>query len=147
MNMTQKRAWYHVGIISLVLAAVVFYLIVEIGLKYKLPESFWKYIWFPASMFITGIGISFLCIKYNTGEPWADERDKLIKLRAMLAAFISVIIALFGTSVIPIYILGRDGMLPVSFLPKINFCVLCLVLFVYSVAVLIQYGRGAKDGK
>jgi len=71
----------------------------------------------------------------------------LIKKKAVLAAFVSVWIILLASSIIPRFIVGPDGAVPIWLLPIINVGVFYIVFLVYSVAVLIQYGWGAKTNE
>jgi uncharacterized Tic20 family protein len=79
-------------------------------------------------------------------EVEADERDKLIKTRAAMAAFISAWIVLPVVSVIPRFILGDNGCVPAWLLPISGIGVLVIVSMVYSAAILVQYGwRNRKE--
>ena len=145
MNKTQKGAWLNLVGMLLGLAFVI-YLIIQIGIRHGLPERIWILIWAPAIIIVTIVGLLFIHKKQSPAEPESDERDKLIQYRAMLAAFVSIWIALAAESVIPKFIVGPDGSLPVWLLPIMNVFLLFIVSLVYSVAVLIQYGWRDKDG-
>lgn len=73
-----------------------------------------------------------------------EERDNLIKRNAVLVSFISLWILLVATSLIPCFVAGEEGALPVCLLPIINLGVFVIVMLVDSVTILIQYGRGLK---
>jgi hypothetical protein len=73
-----------------------------------------------------------------------DERDQLIEKRAMLVAFVFLMIALGLASVIPQFIVGQSGAFPAWLLPIINFGVLIVACIAFSVAILVQYGRKEK---
>ena len=94
-----------------------------------------------------GIPIIFLRKKQSPREVDKDERDSLIEKRAVIAAFVSVWILLFVATIIPRFIVGLDGSIPVWSLAFINIGILLIVLFVYSIAVLVQYGWGGKGGE
>jgi amino acid transporter len=143
MNKTQKGAWLNV-VGTLLVLVLALYLTIEIGIRHKFPERIWVFIWAPAFILVTVIGIVLIRRKQSPAEPEADERDKLIQYRAVLAAFVSVWLVLAAESVIPKFIVGPDGSLPVWLLPIINVGLFYIVLLVYSVAVLIQYGRRVK---
>jgi hypothetical protein len=144
MNKTQKGAWLNLVGTLLVLASAVF-LTIQIAVKHKLPERVW--IFAPVFILATVLGIVFVKRKQSPREPESDERDKLIQYRAVLAAFVSVWLLLAAECVIPKYIIGIDGSLPIWLLPIINVCILYIVLLVYSIAVLVQYGRGVRGEK
>ena len=88
--------------------------------------------------------IIFLRKKQSPAEPDFDERDNLIKKRAVLASFVSVWLLLAATTIIPRLIVGQDGSIPVWTLPLINLGVFLIAMLVYSVAILIQYGLGGE---
>jgi hypothetical protein len=146
MNKTQKGAWLNVVGTLLVLASAL-HLTIQIGVKHKPPERIWLLIWAPAIILVSIVGLFLIRRKQSPEEPESDERDKLIQYRAVLAAFVSVWLLLAAECLIPKYIIGMDGSLPVWLLPIINVCMLYIVLLVYSIAVLIQYGRGVRGEK
>ena len=145
MNKTQKGAWFNVAGVLLVLASAL-YIIIQIGVRHKLPERVWLCIWASAFVLVTSIGIFFFRRKQSPAEPESDERDNLIKHRAVLASFISIWPLFLVASVIPQFIVGANGSIPVFLLPILTVFMFYIVLLVYSVAVLIQYGQGAEDG-
>jgi hypothetical protein len=146
MNKTQKGAWLNVVTFLFVLVLVV-YLIIQIGIRHKLPELYFVLIWAPAIILIMIVGLFFICRKQSPTEPDFDERDRLIEHRAVLAAFVSVWVTLAAESIIPKFIVGSNGSLPVWLLPIMNGCLFIIVWLVYSIAVLIQYGRGTRGEK
>src|SRR4030042_2510550 len=141
MNKTQKGAWFNVAGVLLFLPFV-FYLIIQIGIRHRLPERFWLYILGPALVLLIVIGMVLFRRKQSPAEPESDERDNQIKQRAVLAAFVSVLLLFLGASVVPQFIVGLDGSIPVWLLPIVNVLLFYIVLFVYSVAILFQSGRG-----
>jgi hypothetical protein len=52
---------------------------------------------------------------------------------------------LFAASIIPSFVAGDAGSIPVCLLPIINLGVFIIVMLVYSTAVLVQYGWGIKE--
>jgi len=85
--------------------------------------------------------------KQSSAEVESDERDDLIKKRAVLISFISVWFLLITSYAILWHIVGLDGSIPLCILPLIYLGVFFAVILVYNVAVLIQYGWGGKDGE
>ena len=146
MNKTQKGSWYAISI-SLLFLALGIYMIVEIAVLRRSPEGFGRFFWLPAFLLITGIAIFFIRKKQSPAEVDSDERDNMIKKRAVLAAFVSVWIILSAVSIVPRFIVGPDGSVPIWLLPIINVSVFYIVLLVYSVAVLVQYGWKIKGEK
>ncbi len=80
-------------------------------------------------------------------EVESDERDDLIKKRAVIASFVTVWILLAGVTVVPRFVVGIKGLIPVWLLAFINLGVFLGAVLVYLVAVLVQYGWGGKDGE
>jgi len=80
-------------------------------------------------------------------EPRADERDKAIMKNAVLASFVSTWIFLAAATVIPALVLGEAGGVPVYILTFINWGVFVGAGLVYTVAMLVQYGRTDKGGQ
>ena len=146
MNKTQKGAWFNLAGALLALAFAS-YLIIQIGIRHRPPVRVVLYIGLPAFILIVGIGIYFIRRKQSPAEPDSDERDNRIKQRAVLAAFISVWPLFSAASVAPQFFVGLDGSIPVWSLPIVTVCLFYVVLFVYSIAVLIQYRLGGKGEK
>ena len=146
MNKTQKGAWY--SLVTTFLCFAIFgYVFLEISILQRLPEGFSKGLWLLAGCLFLGASLVFLRRKQSPTEVDSDERDNLIKSRAVLASFISVWILLYASTVIPWFVVGREGSIPVFLLPLINVGILLVVILIYSVAILIQYGWGGKDGE
>lgn len=145
MNKTQKVAWFNLAM-ALLGVAISVWVIVEIVILRRLPEGFpvvWPLIAFCLVMVIAIISLRK---KQSPAEVDADERDNLIKKRAVLTSFVSVWILLYASSVIPWFVVGREGSIPVFLLPFINVGILLVVMLVNSVAILVQYGwRGEKS--
>jgi uncharacterized membrane-anchored protein len=76
-----------------------------------------------------------------------DERDSYIKKNAVLVSFISLWICLFAASLIPGFIAGDSGSIPVPLLPIINMGVFLFAMLIYSAAILAQYNWGNKGEK
>lgn len=143
MNKTQKGALC--SITGIILAfAIVSYLMVQIGIRHRPPSRMVFYVILFGCVLIPGISIYFLRKKQSPNEPDYDERDNRIKQRAWIAAFISVWPLFLAASVIPQLFVGLDGTIPAWLLPIVTVSLSYPVLLIYSIAVLIQYGRGAR---
>ncbi|MCX5638023.1 MAG: hypothetical protein NTX52_10090, partial [Planctomycetota bacterium] len=81
MNKTQKVAWFGL-VITLLWAALITYVIVEMFVLKRLPGSFGRFWGFLAFWLVPGIAIIFIRKKQSPTEPDSDERDELIKKRA-----------------------------------------------------------------
>jgi hypothetical protein len=96
---------------------------------------------------IMGAGV-FLCFifKKNKGKIAFDERDKLIDKNAHLAGFGAVYLLVILVSYVPIAI-APEASIPTKWFPfLLPSAVLCQA-YAISLAILIQYGRGGKDGR
>ena len=101
-------------------------------------------VWMWVVLAISAGGAVFVHLKRRTPEVDNDERDRYIKKNAILVSFISLWILLFAASLIPGFVTGDMGSIPVDLLPIINMGVFLIAMLVYSVAVLFQYGREIK---
>lgn len=146
MNKTQKSAICNIAGTILVFA-IVSYLIYQIGIRNMTPSRTGMYIVFCAAVLIAGISVYFLRRKQSQKEPDSDERDNQIKQRAWIAAFISVWPLFLTASVVPQFFVGLEGSVPVWSLPIVTVLLFYIVLFVHSIAVLIQYGWAGKGDK
>ncbi len=141
MNKTQKGALFTSGITLLLLA-----LGVVIPVQTLTSVELFRIWLLVISLFII-ISAVWLHIKQSRAEVDFDERDNAIKKNAVMVAFVSLWALLMAASIIPNFIVGDNGAIPVCFLPVINFAIFLIVMLVYSVVILIQYGRGAKGEK
>lgn len=144
MNKTQKGAWYCLAMFLLSLA-IILYVSIKIFLLKSLPDCLLdKSLWAVLYFIIVVTPFVLMRKKQSPAEVDFDERDTVIKRNAVLVAFVSVWILLAAASLIPQFILGKDGTIPVWLLSIINFAVFFIVLLIYTIAVLIQYGRGGQ---
>ncbi len=147
MNKTQKSAIFCL-VTFLFCVVVMAYPFISIFILKSWPESFFSRFWSMIVYFVfIAASIIFLRKKQSPAEPDFDERDDLIKKRAVLVSFVSVWILLAAACIIPRFIVGETGAIPVYVLTFINLGIFMIAMLVYNVAVLVQYGRGGKDGK
>ena len=146
MNKTQKGAWFSLAA-GLTCIASFGYIFVQFFVLRKQPGLTGVWPLLVAYGVLLGVPIIFLRKKQSPREVDKDERDGLIEKRAVIAAFVSIWILLFAATIIPRFIVGLDGSIPVWSLAFINVGILLIVLFVYSIAVLVQYGKGGKSNE
>jgi threonine/homoserine/homoserine lactone efflux protein len=148
MNRAQKGAWFTLGISVLLLAfiASVFTQMFSAGATSTKLIKLVR-IWSLAILLFMVVSLVLLRIKQSRAEVDIDERDNSIRKTAVLVSFVSLWVLLIAASVIPSFILGDAGSIPVCFLPIINLGVFLMTMLVYSVAVLFQYGGRDKDGE
>ena len=142
MNKTQKGAWT-----GLVLVVFLLYIpaldIIDKNLGPLLTHLIAYSVGLPLLILLI-----YLMRKINT-QPGVnfDERDKLIIKKAVITAFAVVAIILIAWYVLTLFSLGETGLISVSKLPVIVYAVFILFIFACSLATLVQYGRGGKDGE
>ncbi|MBW8016305.1 MAG: hypothetical protein FVQ82_08975 [Planctomycetes bacterium] len=143
MNKTQKGAWLNLSG-CLICMASFGYIYLHFFVLKKGPgiTGIWPLL--AAYCVFLVLPIVFLHKKQSPHEVAKDERDSLIEKRAVIAAFVSVWILLFAATIIPRFIVGVDGSIAVWCLAFINVGILFIVMLVYSIAILVQYGKGSK---
>jgi uncharacterized membrane-anchored protein len=145
MNRTQKGAWFTLGIGSLLILFLAFVLRSMFVPGDRLAGVGLVRGWSWLVLLFTTVSLFFVFRRQSPAEPAADERDRLIKRNAVLAAFISVWILLAVEAVLPPTLVGDCGAIPVAAIPIINAAILFMTMLVYSAAVLVQYGRGVRN--
>ena len=143
MNRLQKLAWYQliVIIVSLGLTAAAIGLVVHIkgierGHIGLLPLLLLVFVHFDRGFF-----------PVKAGEIVLDERDELFKRKAVTAAYSVFWVAFFLGCLVLYLILGPKATISVKVLLLMAFCGAIIVRIVWSVAIIVQYGRGGKDGQ
>lgn len=145
MNRTQKGAWC-ILIVSLFLILFGILLFAEIVILKNLFTSLHRFIALLLFSFMVPL-FFFLRKKQSPAEVESDERDSLIIKRAILVSLVSTWILLATSCIIPRFIVGYTGYIPVWVISLVNFSIFLVAMFIYSAAVLIQYGWGDKDGQ
>ena len=145
MSRAQKTARFNliVILIALSLSAIavsVFYFVVDLPIR----RAFGGF----GFMGITGLmGLSPLLYKKEGGKVSFDERDELINYRAVLAAYSVFWLVFTAACMIPWSIIGPSGSISVNVLPIMLFGIGITLMLVHSLVILVQYGRGGKDGE
>lgn len=143
MNKTQKGAWFTFGaaILLLTFGLIIFTQMFADGATSITLVR----VWLLVILFFMSISAVLLRIKQSRAEVDFDERDNSIKKNAVLVSFISLWVLLFAASIIPSFVAGDAGSIPVCLLPIINLGVFLIVMLVYSAAILVQYGWAGKN--
>jgi len=143
MNRTQKGAMMTLSAF-LLNAAFLGYLFIRIFIFKSLPRvsDMAPLLLACAAMATWWVALSRK--RQSPAEPEADERDKAILKNAVLASFISILLFLAATVLVLALVLGEAGSVPVYVLTFILFGVCLMAGLVYSVTILVQYGRAAK---
>lgn len=100
--------------------------------------------------FIGVLGFAALApvlFKKEKGKVELDERDLLIKKKAMLAAYSSFWVLFVLATMIPWFIIGPKGTITVNYLPWMVFAGMFVVTGVQAIVTLEQYGWRDKGEK
>ena len=145
MNKAQKGAWFTLGVavLLLVFLAIVFSGMFRPGSR--MAGTGLVKVWSGFILVFLAGGVAFVHWKRRPSVVDFDERDNSVRKNAVLAAFVGLWIVLFAASIIPSFVAGDAGSIQVCLLPIINIGVFLVVMLVYSLAVLVQYGRRAKE--
>ena len=141
MNKTQKYAWSYVALSLSGVALAIKGLPGALAGK-SMPVVPWIFPWFWLILVI-----ALIARRKRPAEVDSDERDELIKARAAEVAAAWGLLLLSAANILSVQMVGPDGSIPVQALLGMNTVVICIAAFVYSVAILVQYGREGKDGK
>jgi hypothetical protein len=140
MNRVQKIAWYQLIVIIsglVITGAVVAFVVHTKGSKYVhfglMPLLLLAFVHFDRVFF-----------PLKAGKIAFDERDDMIRKKAVTVAYTVFWVAFIFGCISPLLVLGPKASISVSVLPLMLFCAAIVIRIVWSVAVLIQYGRGGK---
>ena len=98
--------------------------------------------------FISLMGLSRVdpsMFRIKSKKPRLDERDLLIKQKAMIAAYWGFWPIFVLMAMAPFFVYGPDGKVPVIYLCWMVFIGMFVVMTLYSIAILNEYGW-RKDG-
>jgi ABC-type xylose transport system permease subunit len=94
------------------------------------------------------LAIFFINRKRKNAEAEIDERDRFIIRRALIAAFVSIcVIPIVAYYAVAIFALEPEAVILVRGFPIIIYFFYIIFILIFSVAILVQYGREGKDGK
>jgi drug/metabolite transporter (DMT)-like permease len=146
MNRLQKKACLNLIAIATGFALGAIVAAVLLTVKVRMPLNL-------NTAHICGLVLAYLCgiavasqilFRRKADKVDFDERDDVIRKRASLTAF-TVFYLSFGSAVLlPFFILGPKGSVSVQAGPIIFVGGLIVVIVVFSVAILVQYGWTAK---
>jgi hypothetical protein len=141
MNRIQKISWFFV--INISLAFVVS--LAAVGLMYLKYGTSKALVGF-CFMGLAGIsGLSPLFFKEDKGAVVRDERDKLIHIRSAWSGFACSYLVMGLGCMVPFSILGPKATISIGWLPNIFMAGGITMFFAYSVAILVQYGKGGQS--
>ena len=142
MNKLQKIALLNLILATVILLLQIFsFLVINIPIKLVASVIIFVLCCIVAALYLHRSKLA------RQGTSQYDERDKSIHKTAALAGYITAFLVLFSTILIVFLTFGPGGSVDIGHLFSI-FILGCLGLFFGdSIAVLIQYGRGGKDGE
>ena len=85
--------------------------------------------------------------RLKSKKPPLDERDLLIKRNAMIAAYWGFWPIFVLMAMAPFFVYGPDGKVPVIYLCWMVFTGMFVVMTLYSIAILGEYGWSDKGEK
>ena len=143
MNKTQKAALF--GLVIFAASALVgaLFVIEVFFLKAAYSQIHVWSIIFLLTVFV--LGLFFILKKQSKNEVESDERDKLIQMRAVVAAFVAVLIAIAAVIVGCTMVIGIQGKISVWVMTLLNMAAILIAFTAYFVATLIQYMMGTND--
>jgi hypothetical protein len=145
MNRSQKIAWM-MFVETVLLVGFFFFLYYQISIRNEL-SIFKLRLWALLFFVIVGSFLVFIFKKRNKTTVVSDERDVLIEKRAFVAAYLSSFMLLPAGLLVLQLLLGLRGTIEIWLLTLVMFLILQLTILVYSVAILVQYGRDNKGEK
>ena len=141
MNRWQKDAWLTLIILGLALGlSITAVLVLRFGVGMSWRASMAGF----AFVAITGfsrIRPSF----FKKDKQGLDERDLLIKQKAMVATYWSFWPLFVLAAMAPFFVLGPDGKVSVLYLAWMVFGGMYWVLLIHSIAILNEYGWRTKN--
>jgi putative Mn2+ efflux pump MntP len=143
MNRTQKAALYSLILCLMCLAFGLFMLLELVFLKTMYCQIHRFYC--VLILIAIGIGLPVMFRKQSSKEVESDERDKLIQLKAVLAASVAGCIFLAAAVLICRFAVGLSGTISIWAMTLINMLVFLLAMMVYWIAILLQYYTGSSN--
>ena len=145
MNKTQRRALFTLSISIVLIAFGVIIFTTTFTPGNRTTGSKLVKVWMWLILAVVAGGTAFVHWKRRASEVDNDERDIYIRKNAVLVSFASFCTLLFAASIIPSFVAGDAGSIPVCLLPIINFGVFLIVMLIYSVSILAQYNWRIKE--
>ena len=148
MNQTKVESWiyFFLGLSCFLIPGGV-----AVFIAYDRGISFAPVLMFTGSVIWGGLFwlLPFIEKKVRKGKKKVsfDERDQLIGKRPALVSHFILWLYFVVACIVPWWVIGPKGSIPVITLPVILIGGLVIFAFVQSLATLIQYGWRGKDGE
>ena len=143
MNAWQKNAW-----ISLLFIAPLWLVFgqLPILLVYLEGPKFLHLFSFACSTIVGGLAWLFLFFVNKRKTTVFDERDQFIFIRATLAAYVVLWLYFIAACIYAWLSAAPERSISVNVMPIVIVGGIVVFIVAQSIATLIQYGRGDKDG-
>ncbi len=142
MNKYQKIAWFNL----IVIMTTIIITTTAIAIEFRIRGYSTIGLWFIGILAL----LKFTPFMFKKPESRSgvvcDERDSLIRKRALSFAYTTFWIVFVLLSYLLFIIIGPKNSVPTMTLPLMAFGGALFMKIVCSVAILVQYGRGEKDG-
>ena len=143
MNKWQKEARFTLIVMVLALALS----LTAVGVLRFVFHSKWQSAMagfaFMALMSLSRVDPSMFRIKSK--KPPLDERDLIVKRKAMIAAYWGFWPIFVLMAMAPFFVYGPDGKVPVTYLCWMVFVGMFVVMTLYSMTILNEYGWRSKN--
>lgn len=135
MTAAQKHAWFTLAVVALSVLTVVA-LVPILGFRRAMGGF--------GLLGMLGFGVVFY--RKRPGQVMFDERDADIQRRSLIiTAAVFWVIFVEVCVFLPWYYYGERGAVPVAVVQSSVWIAWIIVSLIYTVATLVQYGRGGSD--
>jgi purine-cytosine permease-like protein len=148
MNRWQKIAWFNLIVMTVCLAAC-FVLAIAVSFRQAaIPPTPLSLVIIPSLVLVA---ISKFIFRKRDEQVDFDERDRQIHKKSqyvgLWAFFLATTIAITVEVMICFFVAGPRGAPPYPLVLLLTICIGgCVWIAVESIAILVQYGLGGKDG-
>jgi hypothetical protein len=143
MNRAQKMAWFTLVVLGLALglsvaAFCVGYFI--LGVPAERAAAGFGFIGIMGF-----VGLTPILFRKDKDKVPCDERDLTIHRKATIAAYGTFWLLFVAAAMVPWFITGPNGTIPISYLPWMVFGGMFVVMLVQAIITLTQYGWTNKE--
>jgi hypothetical protein len=144
MNRWQKEARFTLAVMGLALALS----LTAVGvLRFVFDFKWHSAMAGFAFMALMSLGVDPSMFRIKSKKPPLDERDLLIKRKAMVAAYWGFWPIFVLMAMVPCFVYGLDGKVPAIYLFLMVFFGMFVVRTLYSIAILNEYGWRNKENE
>ncbi len=143
MNTAQKMAWFTLVVLALALGlslvtfCVGYFILAVPAAKAAAGFGFMGIMGF--------VGLTPILFRKDKAQVQCDERDLMIHRKATIAAYATFWVLFVAAAMVPWFITGPNGTIPISYLPWMVFGGMFVVMLVQAIITLAQYGWTNKE--